>query len=85
MPYPDPVASIQSAPSDRESEAVQAFDFGQIAVQDPAAKTSERFSKLESKVFVDPPLEEYPEVVFHKARLNSEEDDVLLTHTKLKK
>ena len=57
-----------SGPSDQDNEAVSAFDFGHVAVQDPSVKVSERMSKLESKVFVDPPLEEYPEIAFHKAR-----------------
>ena len=80
MPFPDPGASIQSAPSDRGSDAVSAFDFGQIAVQDPSAKASERLNKLESKVLVDPPLEEYPEVIFRKARSNSDLEDELKEH-----
>ena len=59
---------------------MSAFDFGHVAVQDPSVKASGRMSKLESKVFVDPPLEEYPEIVFHKARQDSEMDDVLNSH-----
>ena len=56
-----------------------AFDFGQVAVQDPVGN-SDRLQKLDSKVLVDPPLEEYPGVVFRKANSDSDKEDVLKEH-----
>ena len=58
-----------------------AFDFGEVAVQDPLkGGNSDRLSKLDSKVLVDPPLEEYPDIVFRKANSDSDKEDVLKDH-----
>ena len=37
-------------------------------------------NKLDSKVLVDPPMEEYPEVIFRKANSDSDREDVLRQH-----
>ena len=79
----DEIAPPSLTVAKQGSGGAAAFDFGPAGWQAPAKEEPDaglRLNKLNSKVNVDPPLEEYPDVIFRKANSDSDRDDVLVEH-----